>query len=57
VDKVTQFTRMKIVARLTVSDAADVDRAKRLLQKTEAACLVSNSLKAETTLESEVFVA
>jgi organic hydroperoxide reductase OsmC/OhrA len=56
VDRVTQFTEMKIVARLTVPDAADVERAERLLHKTEAACLVSSSLKAETSLQAEVVV-
>ncbi len=57
VERVTQFTEMKIVARLTVSDPADAARAEKLLHKTEAACLISNSLKATTSLRAEVVVA
>lgn len=56
VDRVTQFTHMKIVATLTVHDPADIPRAEKLLEKSEEVCLVSNSLKAQSSLEAEVVV-
>ncbi len=56
VERVTQFTEMKIVARLTVDDEQLVAKGKELLDKAEAVCLISNSLKAHSSLDSEVVV-
>ena len=41
-------------ARLTVPAGANEDRARRLLEKAEKTCLVTNSLKVEPTLAAEV---
>lgn len=54
VDRVTQFTQFSIEATLTVAESADEAKATRLLQKAEHACLVTNSLKAETHLDAVV---
>lgn len=56
VDRVTQFTHFTIHATLAVPDGADLDRARLLLEKAERNCLVSNSLKAESTLDARVVV-
>ena len=56
VERVTQFTEFKMFAKLTIGDEGDKDRAERLLQKAEETCLVSNSLKADPHLETEVVV-
>ena len=56
VDKVTRFTEMKVTARLTVPAGTNVDKAKRLMEKSEAACLVTRSLLAEAHLDAEVIV-
>jgi peroxiredoxin-like protein len=56
VDKVTRFTEMKVTAMLTVPAGTDVDKAKRLMEKSEAACLVTRSLLAEAHLDAEVIV-
>lgn len=57
VDGSTRFTRLALRARLRVRDAADADKAKRLLEKAERSCLITNSLSAERTLASEVEIA
>lgn len=57
VERVTKFTSMSVRASLTVPDGVDPDRAGRLLEKAEAACLITNSLSAECHLEASVTVA
>jgi len=57
IDRVSQFTRFVIKARLTVPAGADVERAKKLLEKAEQVCLISASLKAERHLQLEVLTA
>lgn len=54
VERAMQFTALNIKASLTVPQDADVDRAKALLEKSEKVCFITNSLKAEKTLEIEV---
>jgi organic hydroperoxide reductase OsmC/OhrA len=54
---VTRFTRFVVAPRLAVSNAGDHDKAIALLEKAERGCLVSNSLKAEFSLEPQVTVA
>ncbi|MEZ5503495.1 MAG: OsmC family protein [Halioglobus sp.] len=57
VDRVTRFTAFTVRATLTVPAGTDVDKARRLLEKSEEGCLVTNSLSAERHLEAEVLVA
>ena len=54
VDRVTQFTELKVRARLRVLSAANEEQARRLLTKAEETCLVTNSLKVRPHLESVV---
>jgi len=54
VDNVTQFTRYTTYASLKVPPGADADKARRLLEKAEHVCLISNSLRGERTLVAEV---
>ena len=57
IDRVTQFTGFKISATLRVAAGGNVEKAQRLLEKAEHACLITNSLKAESELEATVHVA
>ena len=50
------FTKVRVKAKLEVPEGTDMERAKRLLEKSEASCLVTRSLNAETALETEVGV-
>lgn len=54
VDKVTQFTEFRLKANLEIPDGAKEAMALRLLDKAELHCLITNSMKAETHMESEV---
>ena len=54
VDRVVQFTELKIHAKLTAPAEADTARAQRLLEKAEATCFITNSLKCQPQLETEI---
>lgn len=50
VERVTQFTRFEVRARLVVPEGVDADRAKVALEKAERSCLITSSLKAPVDL-------
>jgi organic hydroperoxide reductase OsmC/OhrA len=56
VDGTMRFTRFDTHAKLQIPHGADAERAKRLLEKAEATCLVANSLTSERHLTLEVTV-
>jgi peroxiredoxin-like protein len=56
VDGKMRFTRFDTHAKLHIPAGADVERAKKLLQKAETNCLVANSLTSERHLTMEVAV-
>ncbi len=49
-----RFTRFDTHAKLYVPGGADMERAKKLLEKAEQTCLVANSLSSERHLTVEV---
>jgi peroxiredoxin-like protein len=51
-----RFTRFATHAKLQIPPGADVERAKKLLEKAESNCLVANSLNSERHLTIEVAV-
>jgi peroxiredoxin-like protein len=57
VERVTRFTAVTVRATLTVPADTDVDKARRLLEKSEEVCLVTQSMLATNHLEAEVVVA
>lgn len=54
VDRITQFTGFRVAAVLDVPEGTDESKAQRLLEKAEHACLITNSLKAESVLETTI---
>lgn len=56
VDHVTQFTRFEIQASLDVPPGTDTERARRLLEKAERSCPISNSLTGTIRLTSDISV-
>ena len=54
VDGGLRFTELHLRARLVVEEGVDEGRARRLLEKAEKGCLVSNSLLAKKHLETEI---
>ncbi|MDJ0813512.1 MAG: OsmC family protein [Woeseiaceae bacterium] len=56
IDKVTQFTGFRLRVRLEVPEGLREGKAERLLEKAEKHCLITNSMKAGSTLDYEVIV-
>lgn len=49
-----QFTAFAVQATLTVPQGTDEARARKLLEKAEHSCLITNSLKAPASLEAQI---
>jgi uncharacterized OsmC-like protein len=56
IDRIPQFTEFRIYAHLAVFEGTTEEVARRALEKAERACLITNSLKATTQLETTVKV-
>ena len=56
VEGATRFTGLALHARLTLPSGGDADKATRLLEKSERACLITRSLALQPTLRCEVEV-
>ena len=54
VDRVTQFTQFDIRARLSVPEGTDEALARRVLEKAEHNCLITQSLKAAVHFEAKI---
>ncbi|WGL17209.1 OsmC family protein [Microbulbifer bruguierae] len=50
----TCFTAFEVNAKLEVPEGTDMEKAHKLLEKSEQSCLVTNSLNAEVTLNVQV---
>src|SRR5580692_9758778 len=49
-----RFTKFLTHAKLRIAAGGDAEKAKRLLEKAEASCLVTNSLSSDVHLTTEV---
>ena len=56
IDRVTQFTGFEINAELVVPPGTSEEKALRLMEKAEKHCLITNSMKAKSTLDATVRV-
>ncbi len=54
VDRAIQFTGFTVKANLVIPEGADADRAQKLLEKAEKTCFITNSLKADPHLETNI---
>jgi len=50
------MTEIHLKARLTLDNESKKERAERVLKKTEAACLITNSIKTKVHLKSELLI-
>lgn len=50
------MTEVILEPTVTIKDEKDLERAERILQKSEAACLISNSIKSKVTMEVTIKV-
>lgn len=55
-DRRYQISRILLRPQVTVQHEEDRERAGRLIEKAEAACLIRNSMKSAISLEPEVLV-
>lgn len=51
---VARFTEMTLRVRLEIPPGVEVERARRLLEKSEKACLITNSLRLTPVLACEI---
>jgi organic hydroperoxide reductase OsmC/OhrA len=51
-----QFTGFRTVANLKIGPMGSIERAERLMHKADKMCLVTNSLRAPSTLETRVTI-
>ena len=56
VDGKYAMTKVILEPTVTIKDEKDRERAERILQKSESACLISNSIKSKVTMEVTVKV-
>lgn len=56
VDRVTQFTEFHVRAVLHVPPGCNEDKAKKLLEKANTHCLITNSLKGHEFVDAKVIV-
>jgi organic hydroperoxide reductase OsmC/OhrA len=54
VDGKFMMTEIVLEPTVTIADEKDRERAERVLQKSEAACLISNSVKSKITMIPEI---
>ena len=50
-----QMTEIILKPRLVIRSASDLDRARRIIDKAEKNCLISNSIKTSIRVESEIY--
>jgi peroxiredoxin-like protein len=56
VDRTVRFTRFDVHARLTVPAETDRDQARRVVEKAERSCMITNSLNGDVHLSLDVDV-
>ena len=49
-------TEITLKPELMIADEADAEKASRIMEKAEAACLISNSIKTKITLNPKVII-
>lgn len=54
VDGKFQMTEINLTAKLKIEDISKASKAERVLQKSEAACLITNSIKSKVNLTCEI---
>lgn len=50
------ISQITLMPRLEIDNAADRERAERILHKAEAACLITNSIKSTVVFQPEIVV-
>lgn len=56
VERRVKFTGVHTRVKLTIASAEDKDKAKRILEKSEDTCFITNSMSVETSLSFEIII-
>lgn len=56
VDNKYQISEITLKPEIVINFEKDIDRAKRIIEKSEANCLISNSMKSKIILEPTIIV-
>ena len=48
------FSEIKVMPRLSLKSDSDIEKARKLIELSEKACLISNSIKSKVTLAPEI---
>ena len=56
VDRTTKFTAIDIKAIVRIPAGTDADKARRLMEKSESNCLITQSMTATVHLDAEVII-
>ena len=56
VERKTCFTEVRVAPCLTITDTAHIKKAERLLEKSESACLITNSMTAKVSINMKVVI-
>ena len=54
VDRKLLMTEINLFATLKIKDIEQKEKAEKILQKSEAACLITNSMKSQVNLKTEI---
>jgi peroxiredoxin-like protein len=54
VGRKTQFVRFRVHAQLEIPEGTSEEKAQKLMEKADKSCLITNSLKASTHLETDI---
>ena len=54
VDRATRFTEIQLAVRISVPDDMEEEKVLRVLKKAEETCLITNSLTATVTLNTDI---
>jgi organic hydroperoxide reductase OsmC/OhrA len=56
IERVPRFTEVTLRARLQIPDGTDPEKARRVLEKAEHSCVISNSLNVPVHLLADVLI-
>lgn len=57
VDGKFMISEIELMPKIFVKNEKDIERAERIIEKSEKACLISNSIKSNVTLKPEINIA
>lgn len=57
IDSKLQISSVELYPKLLLTDESDMEKAQRILQKTEKACLITHSIRSQVSLHPDIKIA